>query len=111
MGSPNCTTKCASGMYGRNCQYTCSGHCAHDEICSRFDGHCSMGCKAPYVGLTCDYTSYVLGISVAIISTWALACVVYLIFKRFIFNTDKKQSSTSNPKGRIKSGTLRCRHG
>ncbi|XP_062593626.1 multiple epidermal growth factor-like domains protein 10 [Saccostrea cucullata] len=98
MGSPNCTTKCASGMYGINCQFTCSGHCAHEKICSRFDGHCPMGCKSPYVGLTCDYTSNVLSISVSISSTGALACVVYLIVKRCIFNTNKKQSSTSTLK-------------
>ncbi|XP_062573675.1 multiple epidermal growth factor-like domains protein 10 [Saccostrea cucullata] len=91
--TPNCSTECLPGKYGINCLYKCSGHCKHGDICSRFDGHCPMGCMDPFLGLICDTerkyegTSSTcasgtgLAISIALNVTGIIAFATLFIFK------------------------------
>ncbi|XP_061192645.1 multiple epidermal growth factor-like domains protein 10 [Saccostrea echinata] len=45
--------ECSPGMFGKNCGYSCSGHCAHNESCYHIDGSCKKGCTAGYRGNNC----------------------------------------------------------
>ncbi|GFR73274.1 multiple epidermal growth factor-like domains protein 6 [Elysia marginata] len=50
--SPSCTLR---GWFGNKCQFMC--HCAGNEDCDKFTGHCDSGCSPDWFGPACQYAS------------------------------------------------------
>ncbi|GFO36841.1 multiple epidermal growth factor-like domains 10 [Plakobranchus ocellatus] len=47
--------ECSTGSYGRDCEGTCSQHCAGDaNLCNDVSGTCDQGCDAGYLMPLCE---------------------------------------------------------
>lgn len=46
--------ECQEGHYGYNCEEKCSENCGDSGKCDRKTGQCKDGCKAGWIGNTCE---------------------------------------------------------
>lgn len=46
--------ECTYGWYAGDCLEACSGNCAENTTCNRFNGICSNGCKTSFGGEKCE---------------------------------------------------------
>ncbi|XP_070193546.1 receptor-type tyrosine-protein phosphatase mu-like isoform X1 [Littorina saxatilis] len=44
---------CKDGLYGAQCDQTCSGHCKDNDTCDNYYGTCPTGCSTGYRGADC----------------------------------------------------------
>ena len=47
-------TECPAGLYGHDCQESCSTHCIASGTCDRVTGQCDGGCQAGWKESKCD---------------------------------------------------------
>lgn len=61
---------CRIGFYGYNCSYQCRSNCFIENLCDRFTGYCTGGCKPGWTGQMCDQGNFINVIIILIIESY-----------------------------------------